>query len=142
MYTYKVEIVRVVDGDTVRVDIDLGFDMWMRDVSVRLEGIDTPESRTSDPKEKYYGQLAKEALEDIMDNREIFLNVSGTGKDKYGRILGYFLYKSDDVNANSINAHLVEMHHAVSYYGQNKNTIRASHMLNRRKLEEAGYEGC
>jgi micrococcal nuclease len=142
MYTYKVEIVRVVDGDTVRVDIDLGFDMWMKDVSVRLKGIDTPETRTVDPQEKYYGQLAKEALEALLSNRDIFLNVFGTGKDKYGRILGHFLCRPDDVHANSINARLVEEYHAVAYYGQSKTNIKAAHMHNRQRLQESGDVEC
>ena len=55
MYEYNCKIVKVVDGDTVDVDIDLGFGVWLRDQRIRLYGIDTPESRTSDPFEKLYG---------------------------------------------------------------------------------------
>ena len=60
MYEYKCKMVKVVDGDTVDVDIDLGFGVWMRDQRIRLYGIDTPESRTSDDKEKVYGLAAKD----------------------------------------------------------------------------------
>ena len=55
MYEYKCKIRKVVDGDTVDVDIDLGFGVWLRKQRVRLVGIDTPESRTKDLEEKKYG---------------------------------------------------------------------------------------
>ena len=62
MYEYKCRIVKVIDGDTVDVDIDLGFGVWLRKQRVRLVGIDTPESRTKDLEEKKYGLAAKEFL--------------------------------------------------------------------------------
>ena len=62
MHEYRVNIVKVVDGDTVDVDIDLGFGIWMKNERVRLFGIDTPESRTRDLEEKKYGLAAKEYL--------------------------------------------------------------------------------
>ena len=62
MYDYKCKVVKVVDGDTVDVDIDLGFGVWMRDERVRVMGIDTPESRTRDLVEKKFGLAAKERL--------------------------------------------------------------------------------
>ena len=62
MYEYKCKMVRVVDGDTVDVDIDLGFGVWMRKQRIRMYGIDTPESRTSDKVEKVYGKGTTEFL--------------------------------------------------------------------------------
>ena len=62
MYEYRVKIVRVVDGDTVDVDIDLGFGVWLKKQRVRLYGIDTPESRTRDLVEKRFGNMAKDYL--------------------------------------------------------------------------------
>ena len=59
MYEYRCKIRRVVDGDTVDVDIDLGFGMWIHNERIRLYGVDTPESRTRDLEEKKYGLLAK-----------------------------------------------------------------------------------
>ena len=59
MHEYKCKILRVVDGDTVDVDIDLGFGIWMHKERVRLLGIDTPESRTRDIEEKKFGLLSK-----------------------------------------------------------------------------------
>ena len=58
MYEYKCKIRKVVDGDTVDIDIDLGFGVWLNDERVRIMGIDTPESRTSDPIEKIFGKAA------------------------------------------------------------------------------------
>ena len=63
MYEYKCKIIKVVDGDTVDVDIDLGFGVWMKDERVRIMGIDTPESRTRDVIEKKFGLSAKEKLD-------------------------------------------------------------------------------
>ena len=67
MHEYRVEIVKVVDGDTVDVDIDLGFGIWMKNERVRLFGIDTPESRTRDLEEKKYGLAAKQYLIDKLN---------------------------------------------------------------------------
>ena len=62
MHEYKCTMLRVVDGDTVDVDIDLGFGVWMRKQRIRLYGIDTPESRTRDLEEKKYGLVRKTFL--------------------------------------------------------------------------------
>ena len=59
MHEYRCKIIKIVDGDTVDVDIDLGFDIWMKNERIRLLGIDTPESRTRDLEEKKFGLLAK-----------------------------------------------------------------------------------
>ena len=63
MYEYSCTIRKVVDGDTVDVDIDLGFGIWMKKQRIRLFGMDTPESRTRDLEEKKYGLLAKQKME-------------------------------------------------------------------------------
>mgnify|MGYP003330737066 FL=1 len=68
MHEYRVKIVKVVDGDTVDVDIDLGFGIWMKNERVRLFGIDTPESRTRDLEEKKYGKAAKAYLVDKLNS--------------------------------------------------------------------------
>ena len=59
MYEYKCKILRVVDGDTVDIDIDLGFGVWLHKERVRMMGIDTPESRTRDETEKAFGLASK-----------------------------------------------------------------------------------
>ena len=64
MFEYKCKLVKVVDGDTVDVDIDLGFGVWLQNQRIRLYGIDAPESRTSDAEEKKYGLAAKERMQE------------------------------------------------------------------------------
>ena len=131
MYDYQCKIVRVVDGDTVDVDIDLGFDTWRCGERIRLYGVDTPECRTLDAEEKAAGFLAKEFVEDA-------LHVGGTyrlqtkEKGKFGRYLGT-IYLTDDT---SINAALVTEHLAVPYTGQNKNEIQAQHQANFQILKD------
>ena len=94
MYEYKCKILKVVDGDTVDVDIDLGFGCWLRGERVRVMGIDTPESRTSDKVEKVFGLKAKERLNSLLGTDAILqTQVSKNGenmKGKFGRILGNF----------------------------------------------------
>jgi micrococcal nuclease len=131
MYDYQCTIVRVVDGDTVDVDIDLGFDTWRRGERIRLYGIDTPECRTRDAEEKAAGFLAKEFVEDA-------LHVGGTyrlqtkEKGKFGRYLGT-IYLTDDT---SINAALVTEHLAVPYHGQSKEEIEDAHKANYKILSD------
>ena len=130
MYEYKIIIDRWVDGDTVDVDIDLGFGVWLRDERVRLYGIDTPESRTSDDIEKIYGFAAKEYLERYLSAGNIVLKTKTyDAKGKFGRILGE-LWAFD----TNINERMVEENHAVRYEGQSKEDIKEAHLKNRAKL--------
>ena len=88
MYEYKCKVVRVVDGDTVDVDIDLGFGVWLRKQRVRLVGIDTPESRTKDLEEKKYGLAAKEFLTKWVTSGGLTIKTIKDARGKFGRILG------------------------------------------------------
>ena len=133
MYEYKIKLVRVIDGDTVDVDIDLGFDVWLRNQRIRLYGIDTPESRTSDPDEKIYGLLAKDFLTKWTNAGDLILKTyKDDARGKFGRILGELWYGKD----HNINQLLVDNHHAVRYHGQSKEEIWEEHIANRKKLEE------
>ena len=88
MHEYKIDVLRVVDGDTVDVDIDLGFSTWLKKQRIRLYGIDTPESRTRDLEEKKYGKMAGNFLEDAIKDAEVVsLRTYKDAKGKYGRIL-------------------------------------------------------
>ncbi|HBF00971.1 MAG TPA: nuclease, partial [Dehalococcoidia bacterium] len=94
MYEYSCKIVRVVDGDTVDVDIDLGFGVWMHKERIRLHGIDTPESRTRDLEEKKYGLIAKKQIKSFMPVGSIQTLVTVKDKTgKFGRILGEIFVK-------------------------------------------------
>ena len=69
MYEYRCKVIKVIDGDTVDVDIDLGFDIMLRDERVRIMGIDTPESRTRDKVEKKFGLASKARLKELIGGK-------------------------------------------------------------------------
>lgn len=143
MYDYKCKIVKVVDGDTVDVDIDLGFGIWMKNERVRVMGIDTPESRTRDLVEKKFGLAAKERLKGLLGKTSVLkTQVSKSGEDmkgKFGRILGDFdVYCHDTDSWRPVTKIMIEEHHAVPYHGQSKQDIFYEHLANREKLFKAG----
>ena len=85
MYEYRITVLKVVDGDTVDVDIDLGFGIWQRNERVRIMGIDTPESRTSDDTEKVFGFAAKKRLTELLQEHTILVTeVNKKGEDMKG----------------------------------------------------------
>ena len=123
MYEYKAIVDRVVDGDTIDVTIDLGFKTWKK-VRVRMEGINTPESRTRDLEEKKLGLAAKSRLQEILkhNNNECVLRVSGVGK--FGRALSTVFVESlsplngdDGITLIDVNKQLITEGHAVEYNG-------------------------
>ena len=139
MYEYKCKILRVVDGDTVDVDIDLGFGVWMHKERVRMMGIDTPESRTRDRVEKAFGLASKDRLNELLpvgSTHVLKTEIDRSGEDKkgkFGRILGDFL-----VDAGRCTDILIEEGHAVAYFGGSKDEVDAQHMANRTRLLENG----
>ena len=133
MYEYKCIVVNVVDGDTVDVDIDLGFGVWMRKQRIRMYGIDAPESRTSNRLEKPYGIASKKFLIGMLDDKELILKTHKDAKGKYGRILGE-IWRTTDFADQSINEYMIEKHHAVRYMGQSKIDISEQHIKNRLKI--------
>ena len=126
MFDYNFKLVKVVDGDTIDVDIDLGFGVWLRNQRIRMMGIDTPESRTSDDEEKVYGLLAKQRLITLLADAKV-LRTFKDGRGKYGRILGKFKMKDGSI----LNENMIDEHHAVAYYGQSKESIEEEHIKNR-----------
>tara|TARA_A100001388_G_C28751478_1_gene492434 strand:- start:465 stop:884 length:420 start_codon:yes stop_codon:yes gene_type:complete len=131
MYEYRVEIVKVIDGDTVDVNIDLGFGVWLHKERVRLYGIDTPESRTSDKEEKVYGLMAKDFLIEWISAGNVTLKTKTyDAKGKFGRILGE-LWVFD----TNLNQKMIDEHHAVAYHGQSKQEIAEQHIKNREFLK-------
>ena len=111
MYYYKIEILRVVDGDTVDVRIDLGFNVWHK-CRVRLMGINAPESRTRDKEEKKRGLAAKQWLINTLESAQADIEMKSYGSGKYGRILGEIYI--NDININQL---MVSEGHAVKYDG-------------------------
>ena len=135
MYRYKVEVTRVVDGDTVDVDIDLGFGMTYKKQRVRLMGIDTPESRTRDLEEKFYGKQSKKFLSSVLKGKVVTL--LSHDKGKFGRIIGELFVEGDDMSVNQL---MIRENHAVPYFGQSKDDTVQGHLWNRAALKEKGIE--
>ena len=132
MYEYKATIKRVVDGDSIYVDIDLGFDVWLRNQSIRLYGIDTPECRQKDKARKAHGLLAKEYVQKaLVVGRTYALRTKEKGK--FGRFLGEF-----KTGKGAITKLLIKERLAVPYTGQNKKEIAVAHEINRLALVEEG----
>lgn len=134
MYEYKVYVTRVVDGDTVDVDIDLGFGVILKKERVRIMGIDTPESRTRDKVEKKFGLASKARLKEILGKEAVLVCKEYDAKGKFGRVLGDFTTN----DGRMVTDVLVEEGHAVAYFGGNKEEIQIKHMANREKLLREG----
>jgi len=137
-YEYNATVKKIIDGDTIVVDIDLGFNVVLGNQTVRLLGVDAPESKTSNRIEKIFGILAKDEVKNFLDeckNSVIIQTYLEEGDDKFGRILAQVY---DPKNKLSLNDHLVSEGYAVAYSGKNKSLIQNSHIDNRRKLIDSG----
>lgn len=142
MYQYKVSVVKVVDGDTIDVDIDLGFSTVLKKQRVRMVGIDTPESRTRDLVEKKFGKASKKHLKKLLESAES-LSLISHDKGKFGRILGTVIahfaegHPVYETEIN-INDQMIKDHHAVKYSGENKDLVEEQHLANREILLKKG----
>ena len=115
-FYYNCTLDRVIDGDTIDVHIDLGFEVQLTKQRVRLAGIDTPESRTRNLEEKKLGLAAKERLKELCGEE---LQLLSLGKGKYGRILGIPHTKE----GQDICQILINEGHAVEYWGGKKTKV-------------------
>lgn len=138
MYEYRAKINRVVDGDTVDVDIELGFGIVLSDERVRIMGIDTPESRTRDLVEKKFGLASKGRLKELLGKTSILkteINKDGEDmKGKFGRVLGDFITE----DGRLVTEIMAEEGHCVPYFGGSKEETKAAHMKNRERLIAEG----
>jgi len=117
MFTYRAKVERVVDGDTVDLILDLGFDIHYS-CRVRLLGVNAPESRTKDLQEKEKGLAAKAYVKDLLENSdEGKFSIISHGKGKYGRVLGEIFVKGHEQSVNEL---LKENGHAYEYHGEKK----------------------
>ena len=134
---YYAKLVKVVDGDTVDVDIDLGFGIKLTNERVRIMGIDTPESRTSNKVEKVFGLAAKNRLAALLAEDCILITTENKkGEDevgKFGRVLGDF-----QIGDKSVTQIMIEEGHAADYYGGSKEELLEQHMINRARLIAEG----
>lgn len=131
MYEYRVkQVLKVVDGDTIDVVIDLGFDISFTS-RVRLAGIDTPESRTTDAREKILGVEVKEYLKKALEGATdiVIRTEKADSSEKYGRILGWLFVNKE---TGSLNMELVNKGYAWSYDGGTKKKNFEELLRNRR----------
>ena len=115
MWTYKAKLVRVIDGDTVDAEIDLGFSVFVKQ-RIRLYGINTPESRTRDLEEKERGLAAKARLTEIL-GKDFLVETMLNKRGKYGRVLGILHVENETGDRTNVNQQLVTEGHAVEYFG-------------------------
>lgn len=113
MYEYEAKVTKIVDGDTIDVEIDLGFDITIKQ-RLRLKGIDTPETKTKNKEEKELGLKAKRITEECIRGAKSII-VKTYKDDKYGRILADVI--ADGVN---VNQKLINEGFAVAYDGGKK----------------------
>ena len=133
-FEYHAKVNKVIDGDTINVDLDLGFNVVLSNQSVRLLGIDTPESRTSDKAEKVFGTLSKNKVKEFIDKCEgqiILQTVLSDSEEKFGRLLGKIINPKDNT---VLNDWLIISHYAVAYNGENKDKVAQAHLSNRKFL--------
>jgi len=137
MYTYKCRINKVLDGDTVDIDLDLGFNIVLANQRVRMIGVDTPESRTANKEEKVRGTLSKKKLSEKLPTGswvKIQTHKDDGNDDKFGRILGEFILE----DGTNVNQWLIENNYAVPYQGENKELVQEGHQANKKKLIARG----
>ena len=120
MYKYKCKLVRVVDGDTADVMIDLGFDTWVKS-RLRFKGVDTWEKRTRDKEEKIKGLAATAFTQTYLELNEGQFTIQSYGKGKYGRVLAEIFIDGEDKSLNQL---LIENGHAYVYEGGKKQIFK------------------
>ena len=133
MYEYNCKIVRVIDGDSIILDIDLGFSHWIHGESIRLYGVDCPECRSRDKEEKAAGLAAKDFVKRLLHDGGTY-TLTTREKGKFGRYLGT-IYLTEET---SINDALIKERLAVPYFGQSKVRVKEAHLANRKFLKEKG----
>ena len=138
MFDYMAKLTKVVDGDTVDCDIDLGFGVWLKNQRVRLYGINTPETRTRDLKEHQAGLAAHARLVELLPEKFVLTSMKDK-KGKFGRILGEIWEDGVEVNEdNRFNKRMCTEGFAVEYYGGSKDGLEAKHMENKEILISKG----
>ena len=118
MFDYRCKLLRVVDGDTIDVNLDLGFNVWHK-ARVRMLGIDTPESRTRNLEEKALGLASKARLKALLKGNQVEIECSKE-KGKFGRVLGIVWATDKEGNRTNCNNQLIEEGHARTYFGGKK----------------------
>ena len=144
MYTYKSKVLSVYDGDSCRVDLDLGMGVWLHNQSIRLYGIDTAEIRGGTPETKALGNLAKDYLKnELPEGCTVLLRTYIDKRGKFGRVLAsIYKQEGDGFQTKSLNKSLLDMRLAVAYMGQSKDEVMAQHLENVKYHQELGNIPC
>ena len=138
MYIYKCTVTKIIDGDTIDVDIHLGFDVVLTKQRIRLMGIDTPESRTRNLEEKARGLLSKQYMIDKCPVGSS-ITLKSLDRGKFGRILGEIWEADvDSTTVEPLNKRMITDGFAVEYYGGSKDELEAKHMKNKEILIAKG----
>lgn len=112
LWHYRATVTRIIDGDTIEVDIDLGFKTTLQKERIRLLGIDTPELRSKDESERARAKLAKEYVESVIPvGTEVRITTRKDEKGKYGRYLAQVVYRREDGSSYSLSQSLIENNH-------------------------------
>ena len=119
-YIYKTKLLRVVDGDTADVMIDLGFDTWVK-ARLRFKGVDTWEKRTRDLDEKAKGIEASAFTQEYLEKNDGSFTIQSYGKGKYGRVLAEIFITGEEKSLNEL---LIENGHAYVYEGGKKQIFK------------------
>ena len=140
MYTYKATIRSVYDGDSCRVDLDLGMGVWLHNQSIRLYGIDTAEIRGGTVETNALGNLAKDYLKsELPEGCTVMLRTYIDKRGKFGRVLAsIYKQEGDGFQTRSLNTALLDMRLAVEYHGQSKAEVMAQHLENVKYHQELG----
>jgi len=134
-FVYRIaRVLRVIDGDTIDVIFDLGFDVQLKQ-RIRMFGIDTPESRTRDKTEKKFGLASKKYLKDTVASAEEIVCKThvADARGKFGRVLGEIWCDGENINSK-----MIQEGYAVAYYGENKELVEKQHLKNRERLLKEG----
>jgi len=141
MYTYKAQISRVIDGDSVVCEkLFLGFDVTLENFHVRLWGLDTAETRGGTVETKALGNLAKDYLKnELPEGCTVMLRTYIDKRGKFGRVLAsIYKQEGDGFQTKSLNTALLDMRLAVEYHGQSKAEVMAQHLENVKYHQELG----
>lgn len=120
MYKYKAKLLRVVDGDTADVMIDLGFDVWTKQ-RLRFKGVDTWEKRTRNKAEKVKGLAASAFTKEHLERNNGIFTIQSHGVGKYGRVLAEIFIDGEEKSLNQL---LIENGHAYTYEGGKKQIFK------------------
>ena len=134
-FVYRIaRVLRVIDGDTIDVIFDLGFDVQLKQ-RIRMFGIDTPESRTRDKTEKKFGLASKKYLKDTVASADEIVCKThvADARGKFGRVLGEIWCDGENINSK-----MIQEGYAVAYYGENKELVEKQHLKNRERLLKEG----